>query len=377
MNEDKIPFELSDYPDSDSINAEKGDVTPVAEVPEEDLSGYPDAEPKYAGKEAEQQEEMEQHGRALKSRLTAGRRIFLLILVALLIVGFIALYSISGFVSQAFARGLGWGWTGVALLTTAAFLLLTLLWREINGYLRLRSFEKLRTEASLWIDNPANAHVEKRVKKEFGTLLSHLEKAGDAEIQEPLVQIRREMELSDDMQEWIKSTEEVLLKGLDERAGVCIRRESLYVAVGTMVSPYTFLDAAILLWRAVKLVSKVSEVYHIRAGMCGTARIVYRSLVATAVAMITQEVRAALSIEFGRRIPFIGNFFPHFSQGFLNALMIIWVGREARRRCRPLPVPEEEEKRMLHEVLECVRNELKAREDEIKNGRQNSNEGGN
>ncbi len=276
----------------------------------------------------------------------------------LLLVAFLGAYSISGFVLGAFARGALWGWGSVIVLSILSGTFLRFLYGETRAYLRLRTFERLQKSAAEAVKDPTNTQLQEQTREELLAHLLHLETLADPSLDEPLLHMGRQMDRSNNADEWTRYAEEVLLSRMDEQARSSIRRESLYVACAAVASPYSFIDAGIFFWRAGKLITEVARAYRVRAGFLGTIHLIVRTLSATAMAMLTQEFKGVAINEGGRLlegIPFVGKLLVHTSHGVLAGSMVAWIGIEARRFCRPLPVKPEDERGLVGELFSILR----------------------
>ena len=87
-----------------------------------------------------------------------------------------------------------------------------------------------------------------------------------------------------------RGTVERLLAPLDRKAAVAIRAEALKVGLATAVSPYGALDAFLVLWRNVNLVTRVATIYYGRPGARGTLKILRDVAMATMLGAYLEEL---------------------------------------------------------------------------------------
>ena len=126
-----------------------------------------------------------------------------------------------------------------------------------------------------------------------------------------------------------------LLVPLDRRAVEEIRAEALRVGVATAVSPYGSLDAFLVLWRNVNLVSRVARVYYGRPGPRGTLRVVRDVAAATMAGAYVQDLSElagdAVASFAGKAAGVLAG---PLLDGTLNAVATLRIGYVAKARCR-------------------------------------------
>jgi hypothetical protein len=132
---------------------------------------------------------------------------------------------------------------------------------------------------------------------------------------------------------------ESIFRPLDSEANQVIRGEALAVGLGTAVSMNGTLDAWIVMWRNLSLVSKLANVYYGRPGVRGTLFVIRD--VATAMFLATKLQGAVegaanfLGGWFGRAG---GALVGPAADGAVNALITVRIGYVAKARCRSFQV---------------------------------------
>ncbi len=128
---------------------------------------------------------------------------------------------------------------------------------------------------------------------------------------------------------------EPLYKTLDDEANQIIRAEALAVGLGTAISMNGTVDAWIVLWRNLNLVTKLAGVYYGRPGVRGTL-FVLRD-VATAMFLAT-KLQGALEGATGLLGGWLGKatstMMGPVADGIVNALVTTRIGYVAKARCR-------------------------------------------
>lgn len=134
---------------------------------------------------------------------------------------------------------------------------------------------------------------------------------------------------------WVKATIPPILSDLDRKADRLIYQESLTVGLATAASPNGTLDAFVMLWRGVRLVSQLASLYYGRPGLWGTLAICRDVSVATAFAGYLQNVTDSLGTVLARSAGgMAGLAAAPAVDGVTNALVLIRIGYLARERCR-------------------------------------------
>jgi hypothetical protein len=126
-----------------------------------------------------------------------------------------------------------------------------------------------------------------------------------------------------------------LLEPLDRKAADAIRSEALRVGLATAVSPYGTLDAFLVLWRNVNLVTRVATIYYGRPGTRGTLRVLRDVSMATMLGAYLQELGEIAGDMAGSLVGKTAGFMTGpLMEGCLNAVATLRIGYVAKGRCR-------------------------------------------
>lgn len=268
--------------------------------------------------------------------------------------------EVLAWLGEAFELSEAFGWVNVGLFVLLVTSLGWFICREFMGYLRLAGFQRLRDRCRHLGKNPADDECANDVRIELMRLVGYLEGA-NKELNGYVQSLRKESDPTSTHTELLQGVQEKVLYPLDDKVRETIRQEARNVAIGTAISPYGFLDAAIALWRNVRLVKRIAATYQVRPGAYGTFVIVRRTVAAVALADLTQEASTTLLTSF-RGLPSV---LSPLGQGLTNAAMTIRLGLSAMKECRPLPLPKEREegliKTLMKTGLESARKILKFR----------------
>lgn len=135
--------------------------------------------------------------------------------------------------------------------------------------------------------------------------------------------------------EWSTKSMDPVLKSVDARADQLIYQEALAVGLATAASPNGVLDAFVMLWRGVKLVSEMGLLYYGRPGLFGTIAICRDVSMAVAVAGYMQNISESLGGVLAKTLGSVGGVIAGPAvDGITNALVLIRIGYLAKERCR-------------------------------------------
>ncbi|QDU60621.1 hypothetical protein Pan216_14680 [Planctomycetes bacterium Pan216] len=128
-----------------------------------------------------------------------------------------------------------------------------------------------------------------------------------------------------------------ILVDVDNKVDRLIYQESLAVGVATALSPNGALDAFVMLWRSVRLVTEIAVLYYGRPGFLGTFAICRDVSIATALAGVLQNVTDSLGNLLARSVGGLTSAVAGpVVDGSTNALVLIRIGYLAKERCRSL-----------------------------------------
>lgn len=142
-------------------------------------------------------------------------------------------------------------------------------------------------------------------------------------------------ELDGELREWAATTVSGILADVDKKAERIIYQEALTVGVGTAASPNGTLDAFVMLWRTVNLVSRLAVLYYGRPGPLGTLAICRDVSLAVALAGYLQSFTDSLGGLLAKSLGGVtGVVAGPLVEGLTNALVVVRIGYIAKERCR-------------------------------------------
>jgi putative membrane protein len=149
----------------------------------------------------------------------------------------------------------------------------------------------------------------------------------------------------------VEQETQAVLRPLDEAAARLIRERALQVGLATMLSPNGVVDAFLVVWWQVSLVSTITELYYARPGLAGSCRI----LMDVAAAMVLSWGAEEASETLGEVVESLTANSTAFlvgaaRDGLFNALTTLRVGFLARNRCKAFEAWVTETSDLGHEL---------------------------
>ncbi len=224
-----------------------------------------------------------------------------------------------------------------ALFSVAAVLLILgggrALWREYRALKALKQAEKLQRQAAGENDgNQALALIEQSCKSR------HLE-------QSPAVQAFLEG-LSDhhngaEVQQLFRQQ---VLGELDERAFAVTRRYAGEAALMVAISPLAITDMMIVLWRNLRLIRDIANVYGLELGYWSRIKLVRQVFINLIYAGSSELILDAGMTAFGADL--LGRLSGRAAQGLGAGMLTARLGWQAMRLARPLPMSDSDNQRL-------------------------------
>jgi|GEM_PF-295440 len=151
----------------------------------------------------------------------------------------------------------------------------------------------------------------------------------------------------------------VLLVDLDKQIDGYIRKEALSVGSATAVSLNGSIDAFVVLWRNVNMVSRISRLYFGRPNIRLSLMIMRDVMVAVVLSRALDDVADAAGDALSGAVTKLGGMvIGPVMDGSVNALMTMKIGYLAKKRCRSFDVwSQASATRATIEVFEQVKRE--------------------
>jgi putative membrane protein len=133
---------------------------------------------------------------------------------------------------------------------------------------------------------------------------------------------------------------ETVLRPLDREAYAAVARASRDVGVVTAIAPTALLDTAILLWRTVRMIRRIAEIYGHRAGIAGTWLLMRRIATGAAIVAATDVAGNLLVQQLGGALAEV--LATKIGEGAVAATRTARIGLYTMQLCRILPFAGED-----------------------------------
>ncbi|WOI53848.1 DUF697 domain-containing protein [Parvularcula sp. LCG005] len=150
-----------------------------------------------------------------------------------------------------------------------------------------------------------------------------------------------------------------LLNDLDKEVDAYIRKEALGVATATAVSLNGTVDAFVVLWRNVNMISRIGRLYYGRPSLRLSMKIIGDVSMSVVLSRVADDLTETAGHTMGGVMNRVGGIVAGpVMDGSVNALVTLKLGYAAKRRCRSFDVwSRRRATQVAAEVLEQVRKE--------------------
>ncbi|MCK5748688.1 MAG: DUF697 domain-containing protein, partial [Oricola sp.] len=151
----------------------------------------------------------------------------------------------------------------------------------------------------------------------------------------------------------------VLLKDLDKQVDDYIHKEALAVGSATAVSMNGSIDAFIVLWRNINMISRISRLYYGRQSMRISLQVLRDVMMAVLLSRTLDDVSDMAGDALGKTVSRLGGMVAGpVMDGSVNALVTLKLGYLAKKRCRSFDVwSKSSAQTAVQEVFERVSRE--------------------
>jgi putative membrane protein len=236
-----------------------------------------------------------------------------------LLVGLLALDAVD-FLTAQFERSWALGAVFSALIAAVVVTAAALILREASAYRRLRHVEHAR--ARLLAPEAGPAHIIEALEEGFGRTAA-------------FASFRAGLHGGHGPEHLLLLFAEQVLRPLDRDAYQAVGRAARDVAVVTAVAPTALLDTAIMLWRTLRMVRRVAEIYGHRAGLVGTWYLLRRIVTGAAVVAATDVAGNLLAQQLGGALAEVVA--AKLGEGAVAATRVSRIGLYTMQLCRVLP----------------------------------------
>ena len=235
-----------------------------------------------------------------------------------LLIGGVALLELANFAVAQFDKSPLLGWLTVTLIGPPAAALGWSVVREWRGYASLRAVERIREGLQSDDIEVARRHAR--------TWLRAIAASDD---------LARSVEAASD-----PATLRALLRSgplarLDQEAAQAGRSAALQILAATAVSPWPGLDGVLVVWRGLRLIRRIAELYGMRPGTLGTLRL-WRRVALDAGSVAAADVVVATMTDALFSSPLGGALAGQASGSAIAAQRMLRLSVAVARSCRPI-----------------------------------------
>src|SRR5262249_13896232 len=156
----------------------------------------------------------------------------------------------------------------------------SLLWwigAELRQFRRLEAVDRLREEATLLLDSQGHDQAARFIAH-VRPLFAHR-----ADLAARFVRLEDMILETHNDRDVVALFQREILRPLDRRAYRIVTRAAQWTAVGVSVSPVAALDALLAIWRSLRMIREIGEVYGFRPGLTSTIGLARHVLLSAAV----------------------------------------------------------------------------------------------
>ncbi len=253
-----------------------------------------------------------------------------------------------------FARSAWLGAAAAALFGSVVVALVGFVGGEYRNLLRLRSAQSIREQGHRL--SQASGRFEGRGFMNDLLRLTSGNPAGRALCE----QYRDAIADTHDDREAMELFERIVLRPLDEAAYAAVRRAARDTAIGASVSPVAGIDALIVLWRSLRMVREVAQVYGLRPTRLSVLALVRRMFVTATFAVTADVIGDVLGAHLGGRLA--GLVSGKLAEGVFAGVRTARLGLLAIEQCRPLPFAADDRPNLRQLVAQSLGSLLPAPE---------------
>jgi len=252
--------------------------------------------------------------------------IFTLIFASLIIFGSIAESIL--FANQLLEVNVVFGYIYLSILSAVIYFVFTFSFREIIKYLEISKVEKIQAEAKFLEENPNRNSINfaKNILEKYKYSQNENVKNGVETFRTDLPHL--------EYAQILPNISEKILSPIDMEVEKLIFKYAKENGIATAISPIPLFDALFIIWRNIRMVNQISEIYGFRAGLIGNFTLLKRvaeQLIFIGVAELTAD---SFSILTGQTI--VSKLSSSIAQGVGHSILTVRIGLATIQVSRPI-----------------------------------------
>ena len=148
--------------------------------------------------------------------------------------------------------------------------------------------------------------------------------------------LRERISSSHDYKAIYKELDEEVLEVLDVQVQTRIKAASAQAALSTAISPLALLDAAIVIWRGVRLTKEIAQLYGFKPGWISTIVLLRKG--AFTIFFVGATELAVEYMNAANESTVVSKISLSAGQGISNGVLLARIGYGVMEACRPLPM---------------------------------------
>ena len=251
---------------------------------------------------------------------------FLFLFISLLIVGFI-IDSVL-YIEKVLEESPILAYSYIALFGVVSYLIVSYIFREIAKFLEISKVEKLQQEIEALKKLPTN-----EVLKVANILVTKYSSSPIQEVREGIEKLRGE--ISNISNENILSAiSQYVLSPIDREVEKVIFKYAKETGMMTAISPFPLLDGLFIIWRNIRMVNEITQLYGFRAGLFGNLLLLRRVGEQLVFIGVTEIVSEGTGLLAGQTLT--SKLSKSLAEGMGNALFTLRVGIATIEVTRPI-----------------------------------------
>ena len=215
----------------------------------------------------------------------------------------------------------------VLLLTTLTLMSI----KNLKQIRALKSAERHQKAFSAQKTLPTKAIVPMTLE-----LLSSYDKREDPQLKEKVEILKERISSSHEYSAIYKELDEVVLEQIDLQVQERIKTASAQAALSTAISPLALLDAAIVVWRGVRLTKEIAALYGFKPGWIATVVLLRKG--AFSIFFVGATELAVEYMNAASESTIVSKISLSAGQGISNGVLLARIGYGVMSACRPLPM---------------------------------------
>ena len=251
---------------------------------------------------------------------------FLFLFISLLIVGFI-IDSVL-YIEKVLEESPILAYSYIALFGVVSYLIVSYIFSEIAKFLEISKVEKLQQEIEALKKLPTN-----EVLKVANILVTKYSSSPIQEVREGIEKLRGE--ISNISNENILSAiSQYVLSPIDREVEKVIFKYAKETGMMTAISPFPLLDGLFIIWRNIRMVNEITQLYGFRAGLFGNLLLLRRVGEQLVFIGVTEIVSEGTGLLAGQTLT--SKLSKSLAEGMGNALFTLRVGIATIEVTRPI-----------------------------------------